>query len=194
MIRTFSKKADGNYNISKNFKVKEFACKDGSDVVKIDCSFVQDKLQKLRDYFKLPMTITSGYRTESYNKKVGGAKNSYHMKGMAFDVQISGVKPQQIAKAAEELGILGIIEYYNFVHVDSREKKFFSMDTGKTSCQSFFTLIPIESTPELKEKVIQGMMAGKYGNGQERKRRVEALGFDYKELQKEVNQRLKGGK
>ena len=35
-VRTYSNSKDGNTKVSKNFKVKEFSCKDGSDTVKID--------------------------------------------------------------------------------------------------------------------------------------------------------------
>ena len=42
-------------------------------------------LQPLRSLFDTPIVIFSGYRCASVNKAVGGAKNSYHLKGMAAD-------------------------------------------------------------------------------------------------------------
>ena len=36
MIKTYSLKSDGNKNISNNFKVSDFACKDGSYKILID--------------------------------------------------------------------------------------------------------------------------------------------------------------
>jgi zinc D-Ala-D-Ala carboxypeptidase len=42
-------------------------------------------LQPLRDYLKQPITINSGFRSEVMNKKIGGAKNSDHLRGMAVD-------------------------------------------------------------------------------------------------------------
>lgn len=136
-VLTYSLKKDGSKVLSKNFKIKEFKCKDGSDEILIDADFVINKLQKIRDHFGKPITINSAYRTASWNTKVGGAKNSYHMKGMAFDIKIAGVTPTDIAKYAEEIGVLGIIVYPTFTHVDSRTNKYFSKDAGKTSCTSF---------------------------------------------------------
>ena len=53
MLNCFSKAKDGNVNLSKNFKVKEFACKDGSDPIFINSELV-DVLQKIRDHFGKP--------------------------------------------------------------------------------------------------------------------------------------------
>lgn len=42
-------------------------------------------LQPLRTAFG-PISITSGYRTAESNSAVGGAKNSYHLLGLAADI------------------------------------------------------------------------------------------------------------
>ncbi|PJH69415.1 hypothetical protein CVR96_26435, partial [Salmonella enterica subsp. enterica serovar Typhimurium] len=42
-------------------------------------------------------------------------------------------------------------------------------------------------------QVGQGVIDGKYGNGEERKRNVEAEGYNYQNVQKEVNRLLGGG-
>lgn len=132
-IKTYSKKVNGETNITANFKVKEFACKDGSDTIKIDDVLV-GYLQKARDKFGVPIHINSGYRTSAYNKKVGGATNSYHVKGQAADHHTNGkVALMELAKFYESIGCLGIIVYPNsgFVHIDSRAKKYFAIDDGK---------------------------------------------------------------
>lgn len=129
-IVEYSVKADGDRSISENFKVREFACKDGSDKILIDADFVRDKLQAIRDYFGAAVTINSGYRTVAYNKKVGGAASSYHTKGQAFDIVVKGRTPAQVAKYAQSLGIKGIIQYNTFVHVDSRAEKYWARDNG----------------------------------------------------------------
>jgi uncharacterized protein YcbK (DUF882 family) len=119
-VKQYSLETDGEKLIAANFKVKEFACKDNSDTILIDSDFVKDFLQKIRDHFGRPVTINSAYRTVAYNKKIGGATNSYHTKGMAFDIKIYGVTPAEIAQYASLLGVHGIIQYDNFVHVDAR--------------------------------------------------------------------------
>ena len=72
--------------------------------------------------------IVSGYRSPEYNRKVGGAKNSYHMKGLATDISIIGWDSSKITKflvRARELGCKGF-GYYgssHFIHIDSRPTK-----------------------------------------------------------------------
>jgi len=112
-----------NIQISKNFKLKEFECSDSGSVVKVD-SRLLEKLQLLRDKLNSPINITSSYRTPECNKRVGGSTDSYHMKGMAADINSRGYTPSQIAKAAEEVGFTGIGTYSNFVHVDVRPNKY----------------------------------------------------------------------
>ncbi len=111
-----------NIQISKNFKLKEFQCKDGSYLVKID-SRLLEKLQKLRDLIGKPIIITSGYRTPEYNKKVGGVKNSYHLHGKAVDIKVNGISPRELSKYAEKVGFNGIGIYENFIHLDIRPVK-----------------------------------------------------------------------
>ena len=124
MTVTYSKKASGNKKLSENFTVSEFACKDGSDKIIIDTELVV-LLQKIREHFKKPVTITSGYRNAAYNKKVGGAPNSQHCLGTAADIVISGVTPLEIAQYAEYLlgksGGIGL--YKSFTHVDVRKNR-----------------------------------------------------------------------
>lgn len=139
MVKNYSVSRDGETNISPNFKLKEFKCKDGSDTVLLDSSFVLNKLQAIRTHFDKPVHINSAYRTVAYNKKIGGAKNSYHTQGKAFDIVISGVDLDEICKFAESIGILGIIRYNTFVHVDAREKKYFARNNnGKISIVKSF--------------------------------------------------------
>lgn len=133
-VNTYSLSKDGETSLTTNFKVKEFRCKDGSDTILIDSALV-DYLQKIRDWADNSVTINSGYRTESYNKQIDGAPNSYHVKGRAADIVVSGKTPLEVARKAEELGMKGIIKYSSFVHVDTRDSKYYSND-GE-SCTTF---------------------------------------------------------
>ncbi len=105
--------------ISKNFKLREFECREGQEV-KLDPELLQ-KLQALRDKVGKPIVITSGYRTPTYNKKIGGAPKSQHVEGKAADIWINGLSPKQVAKLAEEVGFRGIGTYSTFTHVDTRK-------------------------------------------------------------------------
>lgn len=123
-INAYSKAKDGNKKVSKNFRVKEFACTDGSDPIFIDTELVA-VLQKIRNHFGKSVTITSAYRTPTKNKSVGGTTYSQHLYGMAADIKIKGVTPKKVAAYAEKLlpksGGIGI--YSTFTHIDVRAKK-----------------------------------------------------------------------
>ena len=66
------------------------------------------------------MNINSGYRNPAHNKAAGGNPNSYHLRGMAADINVPGLSPQALADAARRAGFRGIIAYTTFVHVDVR--------------------------------------------------------------------------
>ena len=137
-VKTYSVKKDGNKKITNNFVIREFACYDGSDTVKID-SKLAALLQDIRTHFGKPVTINSAYRTASHNARVGGASNSYHLYGKAADISVSGVSPREVAKYAESLGVKGIGLYDNqgFVHVDTRTSKYFWRNNGNNAVSTF---------------------------------------------------------
>ena len=122
-LQTYSKSKDGNKKLSTNFRVREFACKDGSDPVFIDTELAT-VLQKIRDHFGRAVTITSAYRTPPHNAKEGGATYSQHLYGRAADIKISGVSPKKVADYAETLlDNGGIGTYSTFTHIDVRSTK-----------------------------------------------------------------------
>ena len=123
-VKFYSKAKNGSEKLSANFKVKEFACKDGSDPICISPELVE-VLQKIRSHFGKAVTITSAYRTPAHNQSVEGAAYSQHLYGTAADIKVSGIRPKAVAEYAETLliGRGGIGIYSTFVHVDVREKK-----------------------------------------------------------------------
>ena len=122
-IKAYSLKKDGNIRLSSNFKVKEFACQDGSDPIFIDSELVS-VLQKIRTHFGKAVTITSAYRTPNHNKNVGGTTYSQHLYGKAADIKVQGIAPKEVAKYVETLLDEGGIGIYNtFTHIDVRSTK-----------------------------------------------------------------------
>lgn len=47
------------------------------------------KMDKVRLLVEVPIVVHCAYRPPEYNKQVGGAPNSWHMKGMAMDFHAS---------------------------------------------------------------------------------------------------------
>ena len=125
-INAYSKAASGGKQLSAHFKVREFACGDGSDAVLVAPRLVM-VLETIRAHFDAAVTINSGYRTPQHNAKVNGAAHSQHCYGMAADISVSGQKPETVAAFARSImpdwGGVGIYAKKGFTHIDVREKK-----------------------------------------------------------------------
>lgn len=124
-VKVYSLASEGSTKLSAHFKVKEFACNDGSDPVFIAPKLVE-VLENIRTHFGKAVIINSGYRTVSYNKTVeNSSKTSQHCMGLAADIKVSGVAPEQVAAYAETLlpSIGGIGRYKSFTHIDVRAAK-----------------------------------------------------------------------
>lgn len=133
-VKTYSKSKNGNLKLSENFCVKEFACKDGSDTLKIDLDLIP-LIQRFRNYVETGVYFNSAYRTPSYNKKVGGATNSYHVKGQALDIPFLNsykylTSREKMCAFFNTLGVKGIIIYPTFIHVDTRTTKYHADNNG----------------------------------------------------------------
>lgn len=124
MIKSYIMDIDANKKIGQHFKVKEFACKDGSQVVFVD-DYLVFILDILRNQIEKPIYINSGYRTPEWNAKCEGAKYSYHMRGMAADIRVNGMSAKQLANKLNAIipEECGIIVYKSWVHVDVRTGK-----------------------------------------------------------------------
>ena len=102
-VKVYSLKAEGSRQITDHFRVYEFACSDGSDVVFVSQALA-DILENIRVHFGKPVHINSGYRTVSYNKTVSGSSStSQHCNGLAADIRVEGVSPDRVADYAEQL-------------------------------------------------------------------------------------------
>lgn len=117
----YSLSKDGTKKLSDNFKVSDFKCKDGSDVVLINPALI-GLLEKIREHFGKPMVVVSGYRTPKYNRSLSGAaNNSQHMYGNAADIKIQGVSPREIYDWMNGWHKGGLGVYPTFTHVDVRD-------------------------------------------------------------------------
>ena len=76
-------------------------------------------LDNMRHRSNIPYTITSGYRSQEYNKKIGGVKNSSHCKGLAVDIAApDSTTKYSIIEAALHFGIQRMGVGSNFIHID----------------------------------------------------------------------------
>ena len=122
MLIAYSK--EDNVKVSEHFRANEFACKDGTDNILIDSELIE-VLEKIRKHFGAKVIVNSGFRTVKHNKEVGGAKASFHCKGMAADIVVKEHSPKEVAEYANSiLDKGGIIRYTNFVHIDVRTTKY----------------------------------------------------------------------
>jgi uncharacterized protein YcbK (DUF882 family) len=123
--------------VTEHFSWQEFCCHDGAPVpealqpeVHRLCSTV---LEPLRQRWGSPLVLISGYRSESYNIRVGGALHSQHLAGRAADVApIERAATAQLAALVEtmiregalpELGGFGVYPRQGWVHLDVRNRE-----------------------------------------------------------------------
>lgn len=67
------------------------------------------------------ITITSGWRSPTYNKKIGGASNSYHCKGMAIDFIVANYTPQNVQDKLDIIHFGGLEFASTWTHIDIRD-------------------------------------------------------------------------
>ena len=99
------------------FTVEEFTCKHCGKVI-IDSRIVET-VQRLREYLQKPVIITSAYRCPVHNRRIGGIKNSAHVRGYALDVKCTNSKDRQrileflMVRVVRRVGI-----HPRFIHFD----------------------------------------------------------------------------
>lgn len=142
----------------KNFNPREMACK-GTGQLLVD-EVAMDKLQELRDKLGVPIIVTSAYRSPEHNKKVGGAKGSYHMKGVAFDIRMDNHDPDVFEIAAREVGFRGFGYYpkQGFMHIDLGPERVWGTRFSRTS-----TRLPVE--PDRRQSMTQSTTLQAAGAG-----------------------------
>jgi len=107
-----------DWKIIKHFKKEEFTCKCGCGLNNINQTLVL-MLDDSRGSANMPFKINSACRCESYNKKIGGVKDSAHVKGLAVDISARDDKFRFIiVSALLAMGFKRVLLYDTFIHVD----------------------------------------------------------------------------
>ncbi|SRR6056297_1496676 len=118
---------DGDIKLSEHFHISEFVCTDPKDLpgkVFLEMELVE-KLERFRSLLKMPLVVTSGYRTAKWNRIVGGSPASRHLLGQAADIRMDGhYDKDRITVFAVNAGFKGIGLYDGFIHLDIRRELF----------------------------------------------------------------------
>jgi len=118
--------------LTKNFRLSEFDCRDGSEMPSQLLSNVMElaeSLQELRDMLNSPIKINSAYRSLEHNQIIGGSKSSQHLFAKAADIVVKGKTPRQVATMIKLLILEGKMKqggigvYDTFTHYDIRGYK-----------------------------------------------------------------------
>jgi hypothetical protein len=136
--------------ITEHFRLSEFVNTLDGNRIDLSPEFFRFvfMLENFRRWYGRPVNITSGFRTAAYNRKVGGASNSLHLKTLAIDFRLpSDFKRYSKARQNEFLtnvrnkwfqlcdleGIPGSVLWYDtWVHLDYRtDRRYFEDKRGK---------------------------------------------------------------
>lgn len=94
-------------------------------------------LDPVRAKYGKPIKVTSGFRSTTLNKKVGGVSNSQHLRGLAADLQVSDLKTLKQAIISANVPFDQLIEESKgntkWLHVSCAE-------TGKTPRKQVLTI------------------------------------------------------
>ena len=96
-------------NLSENFTLEEMTASETAARHGIDNTPDNDVLMNLRrlalfleevrKVVGMPLRINSAYRSPEANKLVGGKATSQHCKGVAADLKVKGMTPDQVVRA-----------------------------------------------------------------------------------------------
>jgi uncharacterized protein YcbK (DUF882 family) len=110
--------------LSENFTKKDFVCKT-SGQFKISLGLV-GALELLQAKIGIPLKIIKGFESVEVAEKRSDFKRNFHTQGLAADVQVSEISPQDLFIAAEsidEIKGIGLNLDENYVHIDTRKDK-----------------------------------------------------------------------
>lgn len=122
--------------ITEHFDIEEFKqpARKGQPEIPYPTEWVTERLLPLCTQLELireklgnrPIKVISGFRSEEYNRAIGGAKLSQHVQGRAADIIVSGLEADvvysEILKMSKDkiINIGGLGRYNTFTHVDIR--------------------------------------------------------------------------
>ena len=125
------KARQGNGNLTSHFSVEEFNCRDGTPVPQAALPALKSWCERIGEPVRArygAVRVNSGYRTASYNARIGGASNSVHIYdrhpgAVAVDHWCEGASPSTVANYEDGLPeASGLGRYATFTHSDNRHR------------------------------------------------------------------------
>lgn len=126
--------------ITNNFTLEEFTLSETADKLGINnlpnqeqfdnIKFMAEQLQLVRNAYKQPIYITSGFRCEELNNAVKGSKTSFHRLGLAVDInQGSRAKNKHLFELIKSLMKVGLLvdqlineKDYSWIHIGFKQE------------------------------------------------------------------------
>jgi uncharacterized protein YcbK (DUF882 family) len=112
-----------DWSLYPNFSEPEFRCRH-CGVAKMQPEFL-GRLQALRDVYKRPMPVTSGYRCPDHPIEKAKPEPGMHATGLAADIGVQGADAHELMRLAFHLGFTGIGVQQKgtgrFIHLDLRK-------------------------------------------------------------------------
>ena len=119
--------------MDKNFSLEELMRSDiaerlgiinttNDEVIISNINRLMDTLEVIRKLLgDKPIIVTSGYRSPMVNSAVRGSKNSAHLRGLAADIKVVGLKSKDVATLLvpniKSIGLDQLIYEGSWVHV-----------------------------------------------------------------------------
>lgn len=92
-----------DYNLYPNFTAAEFRCREtGEDGVREE---LVAKMQQIRNMMRMPLIISSGYRSLEHSLERDKKFIGEHAYGLACDVSIYGVNAMRLVRSALMCGV-----------------------------------------------------------------------------------------
>jgi len=83
-------------------------------------------LEAVRTLVDRPILVTSGYRCEALNRRIGGSNSSAHIRGLAADILAVNLSPRQLAQRIRDSDLAFdqlILEFDGWVHLGLAEQR-----------------------------------------------------------------------
>jgi zinc D-Ala-D-Ala carboxypeptidase len=101
-------------------------------------------LEEVRALVDAPILINSAYRAPDVNRSVGGAKTSQHCLGLAADIRVPGMTPDQVVRLIKGSGLVYdqlIREFESWTHVSipplEKEARLQALIIDRTGTRAF---------------------------------------------------------